>query len=78
MPRTNHSGRAATKSAAQPEKARPRRRANGRPVDFTSVVSHHLKELRNAGVIQCEKRGQWVYCAPDEEVLKEIAEFIEE
>jgi ArsR family transcriptional regulator len=41
-----------------------------------STVSHHLKELRNAGLIRCEKRGQWVYCAPDEKVLKEIAKFI--
>ena len=42
-----------------------------------STVSHHLKELRNAGLIVCEKRGQWVYCAPDEDALKEIADFIE-
>jgi ArsR family transcriptional regulator len=42
-----------------------------------STVSHHLKELRTAGLIQCEKRGQWVYCAPNEEVLKEIEGFIE-
>ena len=42
-----------------------------------STVSHHLKELRNVGLIRCEKRGQWVFCAPDEEVLKEIEGFIE-
>jgi len=42
-----------------------------------STVSHHLKELRTAGLIRCEKRGQWVYCAPNEEVLKEVEDFIE-
>jgi ArsR family transcriptional regulator len=42
-----------------------------------STVSHHLKELRNAGLIVCEKRGQWVYCAPDEERLRKVEAFIE-
>jgi ArsR family transcriptional regulator len=41
-----------------------------------STVSHHLKELRNAGLIVCEKRGQWVHCAPNEDALKKIAEFV--
>jgi ArsR family transcriptional regulator len=42
-----------------------------------STVSHHLKELRNAGLIVCEKRGQWVYCAPNGEALRGVLEFIE-
>ena len=36
--------------------------------DFTSccdvsqpTVSHHLKVLREAGVIACERRGTWIY-----------------
>jgi DNA-binding transcriptional ArsR family regulator len=36
--------------------------------DFTSccgvsqpTVSHHLKVLREAGVIACERRGSWIY-----------------
>ena len=36
--------------------------------DFTAcctvsqpTVSHHLKVLREAGVISCERRGTWVY-----------------
>ncbi len=41
-----------------------------------STVSHHLKELRNAGLIQCERRGQWVYCTPNDDVLKQIEEFL--
>ena len=28
-----------------------------------STVSHHLKELRAAGLITCERRGQQVLCA---------------
>ncbi len=41
-----------------------------------STVSHHLKELKNAGLIHCEKRGQRVYCSPDYEVLEEIERFL--
>jgi DNA-binding transcriptional ArsR family regulator len=26
-----------------------------------SLVSHHLKDLKNAGLIDGEKRGKWVY-----------------
>ncbi len=42
--------------------------------DFTSAlplnqptVSHHLKILRDAGLVTCERRGTWVYyrLAPD-------------
>ena len=43
-----------------------------------STVSHHLKELKNAGLITCEKRGLWVYCAPNEEILKRIGSFAKE
>jgi len=43
-----------------------------------STVSHHLKELRNAGLILCRKRGQWVYCAPNRKALQMIARFLRE
>ena len=43
-----------------------------------STVSHHLKELKNAGLITCEKRGVWVYCAPNDVILKEIEGFARE
>ncbi len=43
-----------------------------------STVSHHIKELKNAGLIRCEKRGLWVYCAPDESVLGTIEKFAKE
>jgi DNA-binding transcriptional ArsR family regulator len=41
-----------------------------------STVSHHLRELRNAGLIRCEKVGQTVYCTPDLEALEEIERFL--
>ncbi len=40
-----------------------------------STVSHHLKELKNAGLILCTKQGQWVYCTPNQEALKRIKRF---
>lgn len=40
-----------------------------------STVSHHLKELRNAGLIVCERQGQRVYCRPEPGVLERIEEF---
>jgi len=41
-----------------------------------STVSHHLKELRNAGLIVCEKRGQTVYCAANEEALAKLEAYL--
>lgn len=41
-----------------------------------STVSHHIKELRNAGLIRCEKRGQTVYCSYDPELLAEVQRFM--
>jgi DNA-binding transcriptional ArsR family regulator len=41
-----------------------------------STVSHHLKELRNAGLIVCKKRGQTVYCGPNEEMLEKLRDYL--
>lgn len=41
-----------------------------------STVSHHLKELRRAGLIDCEKRGQWVWCSPNPRALAAVEEFL--
>jgi len=38
-----------------------------------STVSHHLKELRNAGLIVCEKRGQSVHCAPTRRLSRKLS-----
>lgn len=40
-----------------------------------STVSHHVKELRNAGLITCEKRGQRLYCWVHPEVLASLEQF---
>jgi DNA-binding transcriptional ArsR family regulator len=41
-----------------------------------STVSHHLKELRRAGLIRCERRGQFVYCSANSRVLEGLETFI--
>src|SRR5207237_4547872 len=35
-----------------------------------STISHHLKELRLAGLIRTEKRGRWIYCSVDPGALE--------
>ena len=42
-----------------------------------STVSHHLKELKNAGLIECVKRGQCVLCSPAADVLDRVRRFVE-
>jgi len=37
-----------------------------------STVSHHLKELRAAGLITCERRGQEVQCAINHDTLERV------
>ncbi len=41
-----------------------------------STVSHHLKELRTAGLIEMERRGQFLYCRAREDVLARLAQFL--
>ena len=43
-----------------------------------STVSHHLKELRSAGLIICEKHGKQVYCRVNAGLLKDLEEFMRE
>jgi ArsR family transcriptional regulator len=40
-----------------------------------STVSHHLKELRVAGLIRMERRGKRIDCGVDREVLRELSEL---
>jgi DNA-binding transcriptional ArsR family regulator len=40
-----------------------------------STVSHHIKELRRAGLITCERQGQTVRCCVDEGIWRELARF---
>lgn len=40
-----------------------------------STVSHHLKELRAAGLVRMERRGQTIECSVDGGALGELARF---
>lgn len=41
-----------------------------------STVSHHIKELRRAGLVQCERRGQSFHCSVREDTLAELGSFL--
>ena len=39
------------------------------------TVSHHLRLLREAGIVTSERRGAWVHYALDEDAVERIKEF---
>jgi DNA-binding transcriptional ArsR family regulator len=41
-----------------------------------STVSHHLRELRLAGLIRCERQGQQIRCVVSPEVLDAAGRFL--
>ncbi|GAA1142898.1 metalloregulator ArsR/SmtB family transcription factor [Kribbella jejuensis] len=40
------------------------------------TISHHLKVLREAGLVDCERRGTWVYYWPVPEKLQWISSLL--
>src|SRR5512134_987531 len=43
-----------------------------------STVSHHLKELRQAGLVHVERRGRRIDCWASQETLERLASFFAE
>lgn len=49
----------------------------GRGLDIVpSTISHHLKELRRAGLIHMEKKGKFTECWVDMEVVTVLADLL--
>jgi len=43
---------------------------------ITSTVSHHLKELREATLIEMERQGKCMCCSLNRDTLKELAAYL--
>jgi ArsR family transcriptional regulator len=40
------------------------------------TLSHHLKKLRDAGIVDCERRGLWAYYYVVPEALEELSAWL--
>jgi DNA-binding transcriptional ArsR family regulator len=40
-----------------------------------ATTSHHLKELRRAGLIRTERRGRFIYCSIETEAMRTLGRF---
>ncbi len=43
-----------------------------------STISYHLKILREAGIVECEKRGLWAYCRVNPRALMAAVKVLAE
>jgi ArsR family transcriptional regulator, arsenate/arsenite/antimonite-responsive transcriptional repressor len=41
-----------------------------------STISHHLKTLRAAGLVDAERRASWVYYRPRPELMRQLATLL--
>jgi ArsR family transcriptional regulator len=41
-----------------------------------STISHHLKTLREAGLVHAERRASWVYYRPRPEIMQQLAALL--
>lgn len=41
-----------------------------------STLSHHLKVLHDAGIIECEKKGKWTQCSLSKEGCKNAKKLL--
>jgi ArsR family transcriptional regulator len=42
------------------------------------TISHHLKVLREAGLVEGERRGTWVYYRPEPANLRQLAALLDQ
>ena len=42
------------------------------------TLSHHLKKLREAGIVDSERRGLWAYYYVNPEALEELSSWLSE
>lgn len=42
----------------------------------TPTISHHIKELVNAGLIITKKEGKWVYCKVNRKTFEKVCIFL--
>jgi ArsR family transcriptional regulator len=41
------------------------------------AISYHLRQLREAGLVDCERRGTWVYYWTNPEKLAALSQFLD-